>query len=248
MSLVTTIFDDGFWDEKVYTTSSNDVWRYSAENDRGSNAPKKYRHFLTLVSRSDGKEAPIEALFRNDNPDCMVRQFFTIGVKTHIFSNRRQLEIVYNSNPPGSLVFDLVSHSGYEEDIKLKSSDGGSFFINQFLFKSRSKVFQAILAHGSKEAREKKVEFEDIPSSVLDDLVNFLKTDKVRNLNENALALGYVADKFDLPNLSALVQSHLKSNVTKENFEQVSQLALVTKSPVLWTALARASWTFPRKN
>lgn len=241
MSLVTITFNKRFKGKKSYTAACDDAWRYNAVVNRNPNSEKKYSHSLTLVSRSDGQDVPIEAVYRNDHPDCMIREFFTVGQTVVIFSNKEDLQIIYFANPPGSLAFDLITYSASEENFELKSSDGKSFFINESLFKSRSKVFRAMLAHDTKEAQEKKIEFKDLSSSVLEDLVNFLKTDKIIDLSKNALALGFVADKFDLRKLLSLVQSYLESNVTEENYEKVSQLAVLTKSSILWTALAKAS-------
>lgn len=247
MTIINITFE-GDEGEQIYTTSSQDTWQHKAIANHGPHRRKKYCHYVTLVSRCDGLNLPLETVFNNDNPECKMKIVFIVGQKMIILSNKEDLQLTYSCHPPGSLIFDLITFSASEEDVQLKSSDGKSFNINEYLLKSRSKVFRAMLAHGTKEAQEKVIQFEDLSSSVLEDLVIFLKTDQVPHLSENAIELGFAADKFDLPKLLNLVESHLKSHITEANYDMVGQLAILTKSGVLLTALGQACSLSPRRN
>lgn len=231
--------------EKRYFSSTNDEWAHMTSINQNLDARQEYTHHIRLVARSDEQDLPIQAIFPHDRHVCLIQQDFAVGVTVLIFSNQENLRITYFScdicleSRLGSLTSDLIAHGESTEQVELQSSEGQTFFINKFVFESRSKVFRAMLAHGTRESHENKVQFQDISSSVLEDLVTFLKTDKVPKLSINAIKLGFIADQFELPKLSFLVQLYLKSNITRENYEKVAQLACTSKSDVLQEALSR---------
>ena len=84
---------------------------------------------------------------------------------------------------------------------------------------------------------KRKIEV-DVSSSVLEDLVVFLKTP---DLSINALELGFVSKEFHLPLLLHLLQSYLLSNITRENYHEVSSLASTFDLKDFTTAFSRVS-------
>ena len=72
----------------------------------------------------------------------------------------------------------------------------------------------AIATHDTIEARTNEIEFADIPWSVLEYLIVFLKTDNVpeAHMSNNVVEFELVADKFEIPTLLSLVESPLKKS------------------------------------
>ena len=91
-----------------------------------------------------------------------------------------------------------------DTDIILQGKDQVQVKAHGIALSIRSKVFKAMLSHETKEKIERKIEIDDLDGAVLKEMVNYIYTDKVNDIQQHAHGLFYAAEKYDLPGLKLL--------------------------------------------
>ncbi|XP_071099741.1 BTB/POZ domain-containing protein 6-A-like [Haliotis cracherodii] len=90
---------------------------------------------------------------------------------------------------------------------------------------NQSPVFRAMLCGPLSEKGEIKI--PDVEEAVFAIFVGYLNTGRCEELPENVGDLLYIAEKYDIENLSNLCVSHLENNVCPENASDVMQLMVM---------------------
>ena len=216
MTLITVDFGNCGEISTSFISSSNDKWTVLRQRKTDSQI-FKFSLEITLVSRGDEKNQPIKAAVHTDKKVEFVE--FPLGETKSISCSTDGLQITYRLSDichhPNNLMCDLLTYVKNHHDFQLKASDGKIFHISKVLLMSRSKVFNEILTQDTKENQKNEMEL-DASSSVLEDFVAFLKTDRVPNMSKNAIALGLLAQDFKTSKLWNMVESYLESNTTKK--------------------------------
>lgn len=244
---------------RLYVCPNNDKWMHKVEKKEDkTNWNVLFSHEVKLIARGDGKNStPFAAFFSVNECGLFDVVKFFVGSKACIQTESAKLDFHYISidketiideslssiDTYGSLRSDIISYAAKDENITLISSDGDKYTINKFVFESRSKVFQAMFSSNSDDNRKMNVKFKDINSAVLKDLISFLKNDTVNDISINCIQLGFIAYKYELYQLFKLVEEYLKDNITKDNFEQVVDLAHKFKSIKLFASLGKIDFT-----
>ncbi|XP_037821030.1 protein roadkill-like [Lucilia sericata] len=114
--------------------------------------------------------------------------------------------------PKSTLSKDLVNIFKSEKfpDVTLVA-DGEEFYVNKVILAARSEVFDEMF---ELEMLENRVEIADIASNVLQELLRFIYTDKVENLDEMAKFLLPAANKYALESLQKMCEIKLKDKLS----------------------------------
>ncbi|CAL1284120.1 unnamed protein product [Larinioides sclopetarius] len=110
-------------------------------------------------------------------------------------------------------------------DVVLKTKTK-AFPAHKIVLCARSPVFKAMLTNDMKEKNSKCIEVEDVEDDTLQQLLLFLYTDYVENLQwESAIRLYYAGDKYDVRKLKVICSSFLVKNVTASSAGELLLLA-----------------------
>jgi speckle-type POZ protein len=108
-------------------------------------------------------------------------------------------------------------------DYTCVSSDGFSIPVHSVILAGQSPVLNALFTSKMKESQTKTIYISDIDATVLREMLRFVYTGRVENLEANASSLIMAADKYDMKDLKNLCTSSLiKSLSTANIFDTVS--------------------------
>lgn len=127
----------------------------------------------------------------------------------------------------------VIASNPSNYDVTLVGKDGVQIKAHKLILAARSKPIEAMFEHETKEKMESKIEITDIDGAVLEQMVNFIYSDKVDNLDEYAGDLILAAEKYDLPRLKRLCEQHLFSTINVDNASYVLALSDLCNSPKL---------------
>lgn len=106
---------------------------------------------------------------------------------------------------------------GILTDVTLKTEDGKSTKAHRSVL-ARSPVFHAMFQNEMKEKHSDEVHVNNISHKVLKEMVLFMYSDKVNDMDAIAGDLMIAADYYDLPDLRIMCLKSLEANVTFKNF------------------------------
>ena len=95
--------------------------------------------------------------------------------------------------------------------------EGKEFQCHKAVLAGRSPVFEAMFSHNMKEAEENKVTVEDIDGDTLEEMLIFMYSGKVKNLQEKAAELLAAAEKYQLMDLKQRCEESLSINLKVDN-------------------------------
>lgn len=102
-------------------------------------------------------------------------------------------------------------------DFELRTNDGKVFMAHKFILAARSPVFFAMLTSDMKEASEGSTAVPDFNSNIIEELLRFIYSGKVKNLDDIARELIYAADMYQLEQLKSKCIARIVTNVKEEN-------------------------------
>ena len=91
------------------------------------------------------------------------------------------------------------------------------FRIHKEILAAKSPVFLSIFDTEMKEKREKQITIEDMEADVFREMLRYIYTNNVNNLNAYAETFLRAADKYDMPKLKLLCVDELSRSLTIEN-------------------------------
>ncbi|XP_001602264.2 speckle-type POZ protein-like isoform X1 [Nasonia vitripennis] len=91
------------------------------------------------------------------------------------------------------------------------------FEVHKALLSARSRVFAAMFEHDMKEKQQSEVRILDIEKEVLEELIRFLYTGRVKEIDTIAPGLLAAADKYALNDLKLMCERSIFSNLTVDN-------------------------------
>jgi speckle-type POZ protein len=101
-------------------------------------------------------------------------------------------------------------------DITIVCSDK-KFMAHRNIIAIRSSVFKAMLTADMAEKKLSRIVIEDIDDATMQELLRFIYTNEVQNLDTLASKLLYAAEKYDIPELKSICASHLTEQVSEES-------------------------------
>ena len=99
------------------------------------------------------------------------------------------------------------------------------FSVHKAVLSARSKVFQAMFEHKMLESERSRVEIDDIDSDIMFEILRFIYTDKIQNLDILADALLPAADKYCLERLKLQCEKTLCTTIDCDNVADILVLA-----------------------
>ncbi|XP_011863894.1 PREDICTED: speckle-type POZ protein A-like [Vollenhovia emeryi] len=99
------------------------------------------------------------------------------------------------------------------------------FRAHKVLLAAQSPVFSAMFEHDTEESKKNHVDIIDVDAKVLKEMLRFIYTGKVVNLDVMANDLLAAADKYELKRLKALCEEVLYNTLTCENVADILILA-----------------------
>jgi speckle-type POZ protein len=102
-------------------------------------------------------------------------------------------------------------------DFSLESSDGEVLKAHKFILAARSPVLFAMVTSDMKEAQERIAMILDFNAKVLKELLRFIYSGVVENLDEIARKLIYAAEKYQFEDLKQMCIASIVSSMTKES-------------------------------
>ncbi|RWS24381.1 Kruppel-like zinc finger protein [Leptotrombidium deliense] len=113
--------------------------------------------------------------------------------------------------------FSVLSSSPEGSDTIVETKDGVQLKAHKLVLKTRSKVFEAMFEHETKEKAENRIVIPDFDTPVIKEMINFIYSDTVDDtkLSEIAGDLLLAADKYDLPKLKKICEQYLAANTIK---------------------------------
>ncbi|XP_073843782.1 TD and POZ domain-containing protein 1-like [Musca autumnalis] len=97
-------------------------------------------------------------------------------------------------------------------DVTLIANGGAEFRAHKLILCSRSEVFAAMFRNNFKENKTNRIEIDDIDAEVLEEMLNFIYTDK-EIPKEMANALYYAANKYQLLDLQIMCENILTNTM-----------------------------------
>ncbi|XP_043479830.1 speckle-type POZ protein-like [Leptopilina heterotoma] len=115
----------------------------------------------------------------------------------------------------------------HDEDLKdvVFKIEDEEFTAHKIILASRSSVFAAMFKNKMTEELTSIVEIDDIRSSIFQQMLNFIYTDQVENLEESALELIDVAEKYQLENLKSMCINSLHDNLSLTTVSKTLEVA-----------------------
>ncbi|XP_074599010.1 speckle-type POZ protein B-like [Brevipalpus obovatus] len=133
-------------------------------------------------------------------------------------------------NSIASDMASFFSSGSRSTDVILEGRDGVQVRGHKLILAARSKVIGAMFEHECKEKSENKIEIKDIDGAVLSEMVQFIYSDQVKNIEEFAADLLIVAEKYDLPRLKRLCEQHLATKLSYDTSGNILALADICNS------------------
>jgi hypothetical protein len=136
-------------------------------------------------------------------------------------------------NKPSTLVPNSILSKQYEQmfnnpkysDFTLVTHDGDEIFVHKNILSIRSPVFEAMVNTKLQEGNEKKAVIDDIESKSLIELIRFIYSGRVNEIEPIAHELLYAAGKYDLQDLRPLCVKSLALNITLDTALSIFILA-----------------------
>lgn len=99
------------------------------------------------------------------------------------------------------------------------------FRVHRNILSARSPVFAAMFKHNMQESALMRVDIKDINAENLQELLRYIYTDRVDNLETLAQTLMAAAEKYQLPGLKAVCERSLVETITPESVATLLLLA-----------------------
>jgi speckle-type POZ protein len=131
-------------------------------------------------------------------------------------------------NPVGDTFSEALSqyfNSDVFSDFTIVCSDKVELPAHRNILSARTAVFNAMLKTDMMENTTKKLILNDIDSATMLEILRYIYTGKVQNLDKVAFQILVAADKYDLKKLKTLCVSELCNQLTKDNVFEFLVLA-----------------------
>lgn len=159
-------------------------------------------------------------------PDDKLTLFCEVSVVADSVNISGQSNAVQFKVPDCRLSDDLGSLFDSSEfaDVTL-ACNGREFPCHKAILTSRSQVLAAMFQHDMRERKHNRVEVNDMDPEVMSEMLRFIYTDKVSNLENMAADLLAAADKYALDRLKVMCEEALCNNLSIDNVSEVLILA-----------------------
>jgi len=149
----------------------------------------------------------------------------TIHIVVHLEIIRKDIDISVALNSTLSSHYEKMFNNQSFSDFQVITSDGKEIYVHRNILSMRSPVFEAMISSTMIEGSEKKVLINDIEGRTLMELIRFVYSGKVNEIDTIAGELLYAANKYDLQDLKPLCVESLALNLGVDNVLETLVLA-----------------------
>jgi speckle-type POZ protein len=110
-------------------------------------------------------------------------------------------------------IFEQYFNTKIFSDVTLTCSDGKDLQAHRFALYFGSSVFKKMIEADVMNS----IVIDDINSGAMTEILRYIYTEKVNNINDYAAELMYGAKKYELKGLKELCESEIADNLTDEN-------------------------------
>ena len=103
--------------------------------------------------------------------------------------------------------------------------EGREFRCHKNILASRSTVFDAMFTHDMEENRNSKVDIVDLDGDTVHDMIVYIYSGKVTDMEDKATGLLSAAEKYDLKELKTMCETALCDTITQDNVLDLLVLA-----------------------
>lgn len=190
------------------------------------NLPSDNRGFAKFVSHSELRHPQLN-LLPNDTLTILCEisitgdNVVTSGTTKPVKGNTgRATEPVSRLSLDISSIFESSKFSDC-----VVACDGREFRCHKNILASRSTVFDAMFTHDMEENRKSKVDIVDLDGDTVHDMVRYIYSGKVAELEGKATGLLSAAEKYDLKELKTMCETALCDTITQDNVLDLLVLA-----------------------
>ncbi|CAG9797118.1 unnamed protein product [Chironomus riparius] len=149
----------------------------------------------------------------------------TVHIVVHLEVIQKEIDISAALNSTLSSHYEKMFNNKSFSDFQVITSDGKEIYVHRNILSIRSPVFEAMITSAMKEGTEKKVLIDDIDGRTLMELIRFVYSGKVYEIDSIAPELIYAANKYDLQDLKPLCVESLALNINIDNALETFVLA-----------------------
>lgn len=190
------------------------------------NLPSDNRGFAKFVSHSELRHPQLN-LLPNDTLTILCEisitgdNVVTSGTTKPVKGNTgRATEPVSRLSLDISSIFESSKFSDC-----IVACEGREFRCHKNILASRSTVFDAMFTHDMEENRKSKVDIVDLDGDTVHDMVRYIYSGKVAELEGKATGLLSAAEKYDLRELKTMCETALCDTITQDNVLDLLVLA-----------------------
>ena len=110
-----------------------------------------------------------------------------------------------------------------------------TFHAHKVILSARSRVFSALFQHDMQENINSRVDIEDAEPNVVEEMLRFIYTGKVKDLNLIACELFKISDQYLLDGLKLICEDTLCKSLSVENVLEMISLADLHNAKTLKT-------------
>ncbi|KAJ8675229.1 hypothetical protein QAD02_011015 [Eretmocerus hayati] len=113
------------------------------------------------------------------------------------------------------------------------SMKGKTLHAHKSILANKSEVFAAMLTHNMAENQESCVDIEDVTCDVMKEVLRFMYSGKVNNLEDLSREIYLAADKYFIDGLKNKCERHLIKNISFINVFEYLNFAALNNAPIL---------------
>ena len=130
---------------------------------------------------------------------------------------------------------EKIFNDGSFSDFTVKCQ-GREFMCHQAILAGRSSYFHNMLSHDMEEKEQKSVDIKDFTADIVKEMLLYIYTGKVGDLEENAAGLLAAAEKYDLQELKRMCEESLCCTMNTDNVLDMLVLADLNNADLVRTA------------
>ena len=150
--------------------------------------------------------------------------YITAGIGSENFAMENPVELETSNSPNICRDLNTLLENKHLADVVLVCN-GKELHAHKCVLGARSSVFLAMFNHDMKEKRECKVKISDFDVPVLTEMLRYIYTEEVQNIEQYSQDLLIIADKYALEGLKLKCETFLCNKISVDNAIEILTLS-----------------------
>lgn len=191
--------------------------KYLKKGDTGSFHEFALKSFLSEHS---------ESFLKNDEIIIFCEYTVIYGKKTHLDLTYTKKSITSKKQYLSPDAFEEQFESEEFCDFTLIASCGKKLRAHKFILASQSPVFLKMLRSNMKEKEDNEVNITDIDADVLKEMLRYIYTGTIENIEKISEELSMVAEKYQLDDLKDFLENYFFEKISVNNAVEILSLCM----------------------